>query len=248
MGLPLALIHCGLAHGNVWRPFLEALNLDVDPILIELPGHGDAEDWDQSRDFADQALEIALDALPSEPVPLIGHSFGAVLALRLAVERPARVSSLVLIEPVFYAAVAGSYHYDKVQRDMAPFAQKVRDGSHAIATKAFVQLWGGGEPWDDIPEMQRRYMVDRIEHVLAGETLLWEDRPGLLREGRIEALEIPVTLVEGEASHPVIARIVDALGARMKDAEGITVPEAGHMVPLTHPMPVAEAVRDRLVW
>jgi len=248
MGQPLALIHCGLAHGNVWKPFLAALNMDVDPILIELPGHGDAEDWDQSRDFADQALEIALDALPADPVPLIGHSFGAVLALRLAVERPARVSSLVLIEPVFYAAVSETYLFDKLRRDMAPFAQKAREGSHATATKAFHRLWGSGEPWDDIPEMQRRYMVDRIEHVLAGEALLWEDRPGLLRDGRIEALDMPVTIVEGEASHPVMTKIVDALGARMPDAEGITVPQAGHMVPLTHPMPVAEAVRGRLVW
>ncbi|MGI9393655.1 MAG: alpha/beta fold hydrolase, partial [Boseongicola sp.] len=223
-------------------------SLDFDPILIELPGHGDAEDWDRSRDFSDQAIEIALDRMPSEPIPLIGHSFGAVLALRLAVERPYRVSSLVLIEPVFYAAVAESYLFDKLRRDMAPFEGKVRDGSHAMATKTFVQNWGSGEDWDDIPETQRRYLVDRIEHVLAGEELLWEDPPGLLREGRIEALEMPVTLVEGETSHPIITTIVDALGARMPDAEGITVPGAGHMVPLTHPMPVAEAVRDRLVW
>ena len=149
MGQPLALIHCGLAHGNVWGPFLDALNLDVDPILIELPGHGDAEEWDRDRDFADQALEIALDALPPDPVPLIGHSFGAVLALRLAVERPARVSSLVLIEPVFYAAVANTYLFDKLRRDMSPFAEKVRDGSHATATKAFLKLWGDGEDWNN---------------------------------------------------------------------------------------------------
>ncbi len=248
MGQPLALIHCGLAHGNVWKPFLAALNMDVDPILIELPGHGDAEDWDRSRDFADQALEIALDALPADPVPLIGHSFGAVLALRLAVERPSRVSSLVLIEPVFYAAVSDSFLFDKLRRVMTPFAEKTREGSHAIAAKAFHRLWGGGDAWEDIPEMQRRYMVDRIELVLAGEPLLWEDQPGLLRIGRIEALDMPVTIVEGESSHPVMTKIVDALGARMPDAEGITVPGAGHMVPLTHPMPVAEAVRDRLVW
>ncbi len=248
MGQPLALIHCALAHGNVWQPFLDALSPDVDPILIELPGHGDAEEWDRDRDYSDQALEIALDALPSEPVPLIGHSFGAVLALRLTVERPTRVSSLVLIEPVFYAAVAGSYLFDKLRRDMKPFGDKVRDGSHAMATKAFVQNWGSGEDWDDIPEIQRRYLVDRIEHVLAGEKLLWEDPSGLLDEGRIEALDMPVTLVEGEASHPIITKIVDALGARIPDAEGITVPGAGHMVPLTHPIPVAEAVRDRLVW
>ena len=121
----LALIHGALAHGRVWAPLLEALQPEAVPIRIELPGHGDAEDWDRGRDFTDQAVELALSAMPREPVPLIGHSYGAAVALRIAVERPYRVSSLVLIEPPFYAAVKGSYLFDKVTRDMAPIWKKV---------------------------------------------------------------------------------------------------------------------------
>ena len=84
---PLALIHCGLGRASNWRPFLNVIDRPVSPLLIELPGHGLAEKYDTSRDFADQAIELALEEMPSEPVPLIGHSFGAVLALRIAVAR-----------------------------------------------------------------------------------------------------------------------------------------------------------------
>lgn len=248
MTKPLALIHCGLAHGGVWRRFLEALNLDVDPALIELPGHGDAVDWDESRDYADQATELALDDMPSEPVPLIGHSFGAAVALRIAIERPGRASSLVLIEPVLYSAVEGTYIHDKAMRDMAPFAKKAQAGSMATAAKEFHTLWGSDSNWDDLQEQQRRYMTARMNLILAAEEYLWRGSKKLLQEGRLEELDIPVTLVEGDQSHPVMTQIVDALGRRIPDAEGIIVPGAGHMVPITHPMPVAESVRDRLVW
>lgn len=248
MARPLGFIHCGLADGRAWDGLIEALVLDCDPVLIELPGHGTADDWDESRDFSDQAIEIALEALPSEPVPIIGHSLGAVIALRLAIEKFYRVSSLVMIEPVFFAAVKGTDVGDKAARDMAPYQRKLQAGSPAMAARTFFDLWGNGRPWEDIPEERRRYMVDRIGLIEAGDVLLWEDRPELLRPGRLEEIEVPVTLVEGAKSHPVVPAIVDALGRRISDAEGITVPGAGHMVPLTHPMVVAEAIRGRIIW
>ena len=249
MTRPLALIHCALSHGGSWKGFLDALALDdVEPILVELPGHGNAEDWDRSRDYSDQALEMLLDALPREPVPVIGHSFGAVIALRAAVERPGRVSSLVVIEPPFYAALKGSYMHDKTASDMASIRKKVESSSMVSAAKEFISVWGSGESWDEIDEAQRKYIIPRMELVMAGENMLWNDKANLLKEGRLEGLDIPVTLVEGDQSHPAMTQIIDALGRRIPEAEGIIVPGAGHMVPITDPVAVAEAVRDRLVW
>ena len=243
---PVALIHAALGKAGAWRGFLDALGSDVSPLLIELPGHGLAEDWDESRDFADQALELALEELPTDPVPIIGHSFGAVLALRLAVERPYRVSSLVLIEPVFFAAAKGRWGHDKAMRDMEPFYKKLSAAQIATAVREFHAIWGDGRDWGDLPTETRAYIMNRIKLVPAGDSLLMEDVPGLLRPGRLEALEMPVTFVDGGASHPVIADIISELGDRIPDAEWVTVPEAGHMVPVTHPAMVAKAVEDRL--
>lgn len=244
---PLALIHCALGKAANWRGVLNALGPDVSPLKIELPGHGLAEDWDRTRDFSDQALEILLSELPTDPVPVIGHSFGAVLALRLAVERPYRVSSLILIEPVFFAAAKGRWGYDKVLRDLEPFDKKMKAAQFATAAKEFHMLWGDGRDWSELSADQKAYIVDRIELVPAGNPLLLEDRPGLLRPGRLEALDMPVTFVDGGESHPVIADIISELGDRIADAEWVTIPEAGHMVPLTHPDLVVKAAEGRIL-
>jgi len=243
---PLALIHCGLGRASNWRPFLNALERPVSPLLIELPGHGLAEDYDTSRDFSDQAIEIAIDEMPSDPVPLIGHSFGAVLALRLAIERPYRVSSLVLIEPVFFAAVKGRWAFEKVERDLSSFTKRMAASEHATAAKEFHAIWGDGTDWRDMPSDQKSYIVDRIPLIPPGNTLIFDDRPNLLAPGKLEDLDMPVTFVDGGDTHPVIPEIISTIGDRIPDAEWVTVPKAGHMVPITHPERVVEAVGDRL--
>ena len=249
---PIALIHCKLGKAGNWRKFLEALNTPVSPLLIELPGHGLAPDWDESREYSDQALELALDEMPSEPIPLIGHSYGAALALRLAVERPYRVSSLILIEPVFFAAVEGRWAFDKMKRDLSGFESKMKSSQYAMAAKEFQSVWGDGTEWNDIPTDAKSYFTNRIGLVPAGNGLLFDDMPGVLRPGRLEELDMPVTFIDGGNSHPVIAEIISTIGDRIPDAEWVTVPEAGHMVPITHPDKVVEAIGDRLfvekVW
>jgi pimeloyl-ACP methyl ester carboxylesterase len=62
--------------------------------------HGKSPDWDGSGDFQDVSVAAALPFLDDAPMDLIGHSFGATLALRLAVAHPDRVRSLTMIEPV----------------------------------------------------------------------------------------------------------------------------------------------------
>ncbi len=243
---PLALIHCALGRASNWRGFLNALDRPVSPLLIELPGHGLAEDYDTSRDFADQAVELALDELPSDPVPLIGQSFGAVLALRIAIERPYRVSSLVLVEPVFFAAVKGRWAFERLERDMASFNKKMSASEHATAAKEFYSIWGDGNPWNELTGEQRAYIVDRIPLIPPGDTLLIEDRSRLLDEGRLEDLEMPVTFVDGGDTHPVVPEIISTIGDRIPDAEWVTVPAAGHMLPITHPERLVEAMGDRL--
>ena len=242
---PLALIHGGLGRAANWRPFLSAFGGDVSPLLIELPGHGLAEEFDETRDYSDQAVEIALDEMPSDPVPLIGHAFGAALALKIAIERPSRVKSLVLVEPVFFAAIKGRWEYDKIVRDLAPFRKKIEAAENATAVREFHKVWSK-VPWNDLPSEQRAYMMARVGLLPEFDTLIFDDLAGLLGSGRLEGLEMPVTFVDGGDTHPSIAEIISTVGDRMPDAEWITVKGASHDLPMTHPEQLVKAIDGRL--
>ena len=96
------LLHCSLGHGGAYTKMGAALGGALSLTGFDQPGHGRAADWGYDGDLQDRVTDMALDLL-SEPMDVIGHSFGGTVALRLAVERPQMVRSLALIEPVMMA-------------------------------------------------------------------------------------------------------------------------------------------------
>ncbi len=53
-------------------------------------------------------------------------------------------------------------------------------------------------------------------------------------------------LIAGAESPPVIAAILDAIASCLPQARRVTVPGAGHMVPISHPEAVSGALREFL--
>ena len=242
-GEPALLLHCSLAHSGAWSDVARRLSGVLDMTAMDAPGHGRSPPWDRSRDFHDQATEMARSVAPERP-HLVGHSFGATVALRLALEgMPAR--SLTLIEPVLFAAAkeAGDPAYAEHVAVFGPVLAAFEEGDRQGAARLFSDAWGGGQSWEALPEGLRAYQAERIELILAGTPALEDDAAGLLAPGRLEALGAPVLLLEGGRSPPVIAATQAALAARLGRARRVAIEGAGHMAPITHPGPVAEALR-----
>jgi len=92
----------GLA-GLFWDDFLDRLSQQYTVYALEYPGTDSASQQsiyqiDTVWDFVLVCDEI-LDALGLHSLPLIGHSFGGMLACELAAHFPPRVSKLVLMAP-----------------------------------------------------------------------------------------------------------------------------------------------------
>lgn len=235
-------LHPSLAHGGAFRA-LAAQMPGWRLVAPDLPGHGESADWDGTRDLHDVATEAAAAVLDGiGPCCVIGHSFGATVALRLALEQPARVRRLVLAEPVLFAAVAGPVHAAHLA-EHAGFAAAMGAGDLVAAAAAFQAIWGAGVPFGDLPVAQRGYIADRMPLIPAQNATLYDDAAGLLAPGRLEGLRMPVLLVEGAMSPPVIAAIHAVLAARLPVARRVVIAGAGHMAPITHPADVAAAIR-----
>jgi len=242
-GAPGALlIHCALASAAAWGALAEHLAGDLAMQAFDLPGHGRSGEWLGKGDYHAISTAIA-GTFCSPPRHVIGHSLGATIALRLAQERPELVRSLVLIEPVLFAAARGAAGFDEEETAMRPFVEAMERGDHEAAARAFTRRWGGGLPWEALPVAQREYMIARIGLIPATRAVLYEDAAGLLAPGRLEAMECPVLLLEGERSPPVIGEIGAALEARIPRLCRRIIAGAGHMLPITHAAEVAREIR-----
>ena len=237
------LLHCSMAHGRAWAGVMAALGHRLRAVAPDLPGHGQSADLPDGADFHDTATGAVLPLLQDgAPKTVIGHSFGATVALRLALEHPDLVSRLILIEPVLFAAARGYDSFPAYQAMMAPFHAAVAEGRRDEAADLFMADWGTGQAWADLPEGQRAYIRDRIHIITEGDRALVPDTPAILRGDRLEHHRIPTLLIEGGASPRIVHDIADVFQARMPTLERARVEGAGHMLPITHVRPVSAEI------
>lgn len=99
-GTPVLALHGLTGHGRRWRNLAETHLTEVRTIAPDLRGHGRSP-WTPPWSFEAHVTDLlgVLDAHAAEPVTVVGHSFGAALALHLAAAAPERVRALVLLDP-----------------------------------------------------------------------------------------------------------------------------------------------------
>jgi pyruvate dehydrogenase E2 component (dihydrolipoamide acetyltransferase) len=100
-GTPVVLIHGYSGDLDNWLFNIPALAAVAPVIAVDLPGHGGS-----SKDVGDGSLATlagavaaALEALGVGEAHLVGHSLGAAVAARLAIDDPGLARSLTLIAP-----------------------------------------------------------------------------------------------------------------------------------------------------
>jgi pimeloyl-ACP methyl ester carboxylesterase len=243
-------LHCSLAHSGAWRGVaagLPGLTITAPDLL----GHGRSSAWDGRSDFHSAATRqaMALRAqIGSESLHLIGHSSGATIALRMALEDPDGIASLTLIEPVLFAAAraADSATFAADEAQHSAYAEALRANDRATAAAEFQKIWGAGQAFETLSDAEQTYITDRIGLIAAQQTTLREDAAGLLTYGRLESLGIPTLLINGENGPPVIDAIHTELARRLPQVTRATVPRAGHMAPITHAPACAGLIGDFL--
>jgi pimeloyl-ACP methyl ester carboxylesterase len=242
-GQAALLLHPALASSDMWRSLAENLTDLLAMVAVDFPGHGRSADWDCMGDYHGACSEIAAAQL-SKPMHIIGHSFGATVALRIALEHPEMVHSLTLIEPVLFAAAKGTKAYFQHEVEFQPFITAMQAGDRQRATQVFTKLWGTGAAWDNFPAATKAYLSARIDLIPASSPAINDDNAGLLNTGRLESLNCPVLLLKGEKSPVIINAIHSALAARLPNVQRVQVDGAGHMLPMTHVKIVSGIIRN----
>jgi pimeloyl-ACP methyl ester carboxylesterase len=152
-GRPLILIH-GLGGAAVnWVEVAPRLAERYRVLVPELPGHGGSSALPAVPSLAVFADRIALLAERERMLPaaVAGHSLGGVVALRLALRRPADVSSLVLVAAAGISSATRRAKYGLrilgiigPRRLVAPWSARVAD-SPLLRYLVFGR-WGASDP------------------------------------------------------------------------------------------------------
>lgn len=186
-----------------------------------------------------------LRSLEAAPAHLVGHSYGAFLALLVAIREPALVKTLVLIEPPAITLFVSSQpkplellHLLITRPRTAVEIIKFGAGGVAPATKAFktgkdaqgIRAFGdavfGKGGYDQLSPDRRAQVADNITNVKA-EIL----GPGFVRldPASVATVEQPVMIVDGARSVKLFRRVNDRLKELLPSAIRTEIPGAGHM-------------------
>ena len=232
-GPPVVMLH-GLLVGNLATWYWTAapvLAQTKSVLLYDLRGHGLSEKAPTGYDPRTMAADLGavLDAFsPREPVALVGHSYGAVIALTYALAHPDRVARLAVVEAPLPPSRL---------EELDAFLEKTPDEMLGALPSALRDaLASGGR--------RGRRFVEAMRF-LAQESSLFADvrRAEDIPDAVLATLRPPLLAVYGTESscRPVgqrLARVVPR--ARLVEIEG------GHFLPLERPANVTTALTEFL--
>ncbi len=142
-GPTILLLHGFSGRGADWGPFLPALRRVATTVVVDLLGHGRSDAPEAARHALGlQAADVAaiLAGRSAAPASVVGYSFGARVALRLAIDHPAAVRALVLESPA--AGIEDEADRNRRRAEDGRLADAIeRDG-----IEAFVDSW-----WETSP-------------------------------------------------------------------------------------------------
>lgn len=160
---------------------------------------------------------------------IVGTSSGGLIAALLAVEQPALVRRLVLVEPVAFGVLSDE-ESAKAVAALEAARQQLRDGATEAALRSFVGVIIAPGAYDFMPASTRQMLTDNLPELAA------EARaplPGLdPRVGcdQVAGVRAPTLVITGGNSAPFFKAMSQRLGACVESATAETIPGAAHAV------------------
>lgn len=235
-------VHGYTMHGGVWAPLWDEL-AGWHHVAVDLPGHGKSRPFEAGDTLPALAGELADGARAEGIDHVVAVSFGTMIALQMAVERPQAFRSVVLCAP----GLAGAPTDDDVAARYEEMRRRYRtEGPGPRLTNLWMRhppdVFAGAA---QVPELWNRLrtMIDthrwaelRDGHLFRVVLHRQEDEP-------LETVGAAVHLVVGEHEMPAFVRCADVLERRLPDASRSVVAGAGHLALLEQPAATAPIVR-----
>lgn len=204
-------------YGRVVAPSLRGYwpNIGTTPTIKFLPNQ-------QARDL----IELIQAISPDQPVNVVGHSRGALVAMEMAILAPRLIRAMVLADP--------GMNIEGVKTNKT----FLLDAAHAVERSqaesglaAFIDAVSGADTWHRMTGWFKTMVTDN-----AG-TLLMQAQEANHEHiaAHFSSIACPVLLLGGQQSPDRYARIMDVLQVALPHATRDTIPMASHGMNLANP-------------
>lgn len=214
------LVHGSMSFGALafseQRPLASEFELHV----VDRRGFGRSPDGAAPVDFEVDAAELA--ELLDRPAHLLGHSYGAIVCMLAAAQRPESVRSLALVEPPAFGLVPGD---PAVELMVARLNRHIRAGAGMTEEeylRGFLGAWGfdlgPGPALNDVARRSlRRSIGERtpLDADIPLDALARAPFPVLVARGGWDAVPAPARDIGGRAFIAVCDLLVRRLGAEL---------------------------------
>lgn len=238
-GCGVLCFHANASSSNQWRTLMERLAPHFQVFAPDSYGAGKTPPWGGGRlmtlaDEVDLIEPLLLRAKP--PLALVGHSYGAAIALIAALRHPQKVRALALYEPTLFSLLGGEAAANAgIQRTVATATQALRDNDPSTAAECFIDYWMGPGAWQHTPKERKPAILAGIVNLPHWTHALTED-PTPLEAFR--QLDMPVLYMTGQRSPASTLALADRLTGVLPDIRRVKFAGLGHMAPVTDPEPV----------
>ena len=235
--------------GAAWRPIISEIGNSFRCVTTSLLGYGRTTERRESgnADISQEAEIVeAVIRRAGGPVHIVGHSFGGLTALAVALRKRVPLLSLTIAESpaAEILRATGEYvHYLAFRRMTDAYLAAYRSGDMA-AIEAMIDFYGGAGTFAGWPQRVRDYAIETTPVNL----LDWQGVYGFrLTPALLASVDIPALVLWGSTSHPAARRANALLGQCMRYGSVASIPDAAHFMISTHARQVAGLIARHLV-
>ncbi|MFN0299862.1 MAG: alpha/beta fold hydrolase [Burkholderiales bacterium] len=249
--IPLVLcIHSFASSSSQYRGLMQRLAPYFRVVAADLFGHGKNPMWSGTGQFtlADEAAPFEALLPGHMPVHLVGHSYGAAVALRIAGANRGRIRSMTLYEPAIWGTLSNLCPGDPATLEI----EAVRDetmhlidrGRFEAATERFIDYWAGPGTWARTTNERRPKIVTTVCSLQAVWIATFAER---WLAASLGALDTPCLLLSGTHSTAAGRRAFSVLRDALPAAAVVEFDGLSHLGPITHPERVDSAIEAFLL-
>jgi pimeloyl-ACP methyl ester carboxylesterase len=250
-GPTVVLVPGSCSTGAAWRPVIAAWGDRFRSVTTSLLGYGGTAERRTARDASISHEADALESVVRRAggsVHLVGHSFGGLVALAVALRNQVSLTSLTIIEAPAAEVLRerkDDRHY-RAFRQMTDIYFAAFESGNAEAIETMIDFYGGAGTFADWPPRVRAYAVKTTPTNI----LDWASAYGFPLSAESLATvrrRLPIFVLWGGASHAAVQRANELLGARLGAVTLGAMDGAAHFMIATHVNEVAESIASHVL-